>query len=133
MWGIFLDGGRLFWVFDSGFWPPPMFAGVMEENFGFQYPPVHVQNFFPGGVFSVQRPRRVLARADAAAQDRWHRRIYPALKKKPARDTGLSSSPTKPASGKTQHSTPPGAPSVPRRKSPYPENARTGRFSAPSS
>jgi transposase len=33
--------------------------------------------------FSVQRPRRVLARADAAAQDRWHRRTYPNLKKSP--------------------------------------------------
>ena len=31
--------------------------------------------------FSVQRPRRVLARADAAEQDRWHRRTYPNLKK----------------------------------------------------
>jgi len=29
-----------------------------------------------------------LARADAVAQDRWHRRTYPALKKKPTRDTG---------------------------------------------
>jgi hypothetical protein len=38
--------------------------------------------------FSVQRPRRVLARADTAAQDRWRRRLYPALKKKPARGTG---------------------------------------------
>jgi hypothetical protein len=38
--------------------------------------------------FSVQRPRRILARADFAAQDRWRRRIYPNLKKKPTRGTG---------------------------------------------
>jgi len=38
--------------------------------------------------FSVQRPRRILARADVAAQDRWRRHIYPNLKKKPKRGTG---------------------------------------------
>jgi transposase len=38
--------------------------------------------------FSVQRPRRVLARADVQAQDRWRRRTYPNLKKKPKRATG---------------------------------------------
>jgi len=32
----------------------------------------------------VQRPRRVLARADRHPQDRWHRYLYPRLKKKPA-------------------------------------------------
>ena len=37
--------------------------------------------------FSVQRPRRILVR-DVAAQDRWRRRIYPNLKKKPKRGTG---------------------------------------------
>jgi hypothetical protein len=35
----------------------------------------------------VQRPRRILARADVAAQDRWRRHIYPDLKKKPTRST----------------------------------------------
>ncbi|MHB1960500.1 MAG: hypothetical protein ACYCO5_15920, partial [Acidobacteriaceae bacterium] len=67
---------------------------------------------------SVQRPRRVLARADAAAQDRWRRHIYPALKKKPVRSTAPSSSPSKPVSGKTRPCTPPGAASDGRRKSP---------------
>ena len=37
---------------------------------------------------SVQRPRRVLVRAKAEEQDRWHRRVYPNLKKKPKRATG---------------------------------------------
>jgi transposase len=51
------------------------------------YHPGHVRKLLHAWGFSVQR-RRVLARADAAAQDRWHRRIYPALKKKPKRVTG---------------------------------------------
>jgi transposase len=59
-----------------------------QEEFGIQYHPGHVRKLLHDWGFSVQRPRRVLARADAAAQDRWHRRIYPALKKKPTRGTG---------------------------------------------
>jgi hypothetical protein len=38
--------------------------------------------------FSVQRPHRVLARADPVQQDRWHRRTYPNLKKKRGRTAG---------------------------------------------
>jgi transposase len=116
--GDILDSGPVAYGLDSGIWTSPMIAWVIETEFGVQYHPGHVRKLLRGWGFSVQRPRRVLARADAAAQDRWHRHIYPALKKKPARDTGLSSSPTKPASGKTQHSTPPGAASGVRRKSP---------------
>jgi transposase len=107
--GDILDSGPVAYGLDSGIWTSPMIVWVIEEEFGIQYHPGHVRKLLHGWGFSVQRPRRVLARADAAAQDRWHRRIYPALKKKPARATGRSSSPTKPASGKTRRSTPPGA------------------------
>jgi len=116
--GDILDSGPVAYGLDSGIWTSPMIAWVIETGFGVQYHPGHVRKLLRGWGFSVQRPRRVLARADAAAQDRWHRRIYPALKKKPARDTGHSCSPTKPASGKTRLSTPPGAASGARRKSP---------------
>jgi len=107
--GDILDSGPVAYGLDSGIWTSPMIAWVIEEEFGVQYHPGHVRKLLHGWGFSVPRPRRVLARADAAAQDRWHRRIYPTLKKKPARDTGRSSSPTKPASGKIRRSTPPGA------------------------
>jgi hypothetical protein len=59
-----------------------MIAGVIEEEFGVPYHPGHVRKWLHRWGFSVQRPHRVLMRADAAAQDRWHRRIYPALQKK---------------------------------------------------
>ena len=65
-----------------------MIAWVIEEEFGVTYHPGHVRKLLHRLGFSVQRPRRVLARANAAAQDRWHRRIYPDLKKKPTRKTG---------------------------------------------
>jgi transposase len=107
--GDILDSGPVAYGLDSGIWISPMIAWVIEEEFGVQYHPGHVRKLLPALGFSVQRPRRVLARADAVAQDRWHRRIYPLLKKKPARETGRSSSPTKRASGKIRRSTPPGA------------------------
>jgi transposase len=116
--GDILDSGPVAYGLDSGIWTSPMIAWVIQTEFDVQYHPGHVRKLLRSWGFSVQRPRRVLARADAAAQDRWHRRIYPALKKKPVRDTGRSSSPTKPASDKTRRSTPPGAASGTRRKSP---------------
>jgi transposase len=87
-WGDILDSGPVAYGLDTGLWTSPRIAWVIEEEFGVRYHPGHVRKLMHAWGFSVQRPRRVLARADAAAQDRWHRRTYPALKKKPNRDTG---------------------------------------------
>lgn len=86
--GDILDSGPVAYGLDSGIWTSPMISWVIEEEFGIQYHPGHVRKLLHAWGFSVQRPRRVLARADAAAQDRWHRRTYPALKKKPKRVAG---------------------------------------------
>lgn len=86
--GDILDSGPVAYGLDTGIWTSPMIAWVIEEEFGVQYHPGHVRKLLHAWGFSVQRPRRVLARADAAAQDRWHRRIYPAIKKKPERSAG---------------------------------------------
>jgi transposase len=81
--GDILDSGPVAYGLDSGIWTSPVIAWLIEEEFGIQYHPGHVRKLLHDWGFSVQRPRRVLARADAATQDRWHRRIYPALKKSP--------------------------------------------------
>jgi len=86
--GDLLDSGPVAYGLDTGIWTSPRIAGVIEQEFGVRYHPGHVRKLMHAWGFSVQRPRRVLARADATAQDRWHRRTYPALKKKPNRDTG---------------------------------------------
>jgi transposase len=80
--GDILDSGPVAYGLDTGIWTSPMLAWVIEEEFGITYHPGHVRKLLDQMGFSVQRPRRVLARADAAAQDRWHRRTYPNLKKK---------------------------------------------------
>ena len=83
-----LDSGPVAYGLHTGIWTSPMIAWVIEEEFGVQYHPGHVRKLLDAMGFSVQPPRRVLARADAAAQDKLHRRTCPALKKRPARDTG---------------------------------------------
>jgi transposase len=86
--GDILDSGPVAYGLDTGIWTSPMIGWVIEEEFGVAYHPGHVRKLLHELGFSQQRPRRVLARADAAAQDRWHRRTYPNLKKKPARKAG---------------------------------------------
>lgn len=85
--GDILDSGPVAYGLDNGVWTSPMIAWVIEEEFGVAYHPGHVRKLLRALGFSVQRPRRVLARANAAEQDRWHRRTYPQIKKKPARKT----------------------------------------------
>jgi len=86
--GDILDSGPVAYGLDTGIWTSPMIAWVIEEEFGVHYHPGHVRKLLHDLGFSMQRPRRVLARASAEEQDRWHRRIYPDLKKKRTRKTG---------------------------------------------
>ena len=83
-----LDSGPVAYGLDTGLWTSPLLAWVIEEEFGVAYHPGHVRKLLHGLGFSVQRPRRVLARADAGAQDRWRRRTYPNLKEKPKTKAG---------------------------------------------
>jgi hypothetical protein len=64
-----------------------MIAWVIEEEFGVNYRPGHVRKLLHA-LFSVQRPRRVLARANPVEQDRWHRRTYPQIKENPLAKLG---------------------------------------------
>lgn len=83
-----LDSGPVAYGLDTGIWTSPLIAWIIEEEFGVHYHPGHVRKLLHELHFSVQRPHRVLMRADPAEQDRWHRYTYPRLKKKPKRKTG---------------------------------------------
>ena len=113
-----IESGPVAYGLDTGVWTSPKIAYVIAEEFGVTYHPGHVRKLLSQIGVSVQRPRRVLVRADPALQDRWHRRIYPNLKKKPGAKTGRSSSRTKPASARTPRSMQRGAQLHARRKSP---------------
>lgn len=86
--GDILDGGPAAYGLDTGIWTSPMISWVIEEEFGVQYHPGHVRKILHEIGFSVQRPKRVLARADAAERDRWQRYTYPTIKKKRGPKTG---------------------------------------------
>ena len=83
-----LESGPVAYGLDTGIWTSPLIAWVIEKEFGIHYHPGHVRKLLHRLGFSVQRPRRVLARANADQQDRWQRYTYPSLKKKRSGKTG---------------------------------------------
>lgn len=97
-----LDSGPIAYGFSSGVWTSPMVARVIEEEFSITYHPAHVSRILHDIGFSVQRPKKTLAKADKGAQSRWIRYNYPRIKKKQGAKERRSSSKTKQASGKTQ-------------------------------
>jgi hypothetical protein len=66
-----------------------MFSRVTAEEFGCQYHPGHVLKLLHEIGFSMQRPKRMLARANPAEQNKWHRYTYPNLKKTAAKGAAL--------------------------------------------
>ena len=97
-----LDSGPVAYGFNSGVWTCPMVSRVIEEEFSVSYHPAHVSRILHELRFSVQRPQKILARADKTLQSRWVRCQYPDIKKKPRAKRRLSCSKTKPVSGKTR-------------------------------
>jgi transposase len=115
--GDIIESGPVAYGLDSGVWTSRMIGRVIQDEFSVEYHPGHVWKLLTAIGFSVQRPRRLLARADATLQARWRRRTYPNIKKKPSKKVAHSSLQTRPASGKTRLSTRPGRVSDASRKS----------------
>jgi transposase len=84
-----IDSGPVAYGFTSGVWTSPMIAQVIAEEFAVHYHPGHVRKVLKAMGFSVQRPRRQLAKADPVEQDRWQRYTYPRLKKTADRQAAL--------------------------------------------
>lgn len=94
--------------FTSGMWTGPMIGDLIQKKFGVRYHNHHVPRLLNQMGFSVQRPRKRLARADVDAQAIWLRYRLPAIKKKRPPAEGSSSSRMKPASGSMELFTKPG-------------------------
>lgn len=99
-----IDSGPVAYGFLSSVWTSPMITRVILEEFDQEYHPGHVRKLLAQLGFSVQRPKRLLAKADVELQNRWRRYTYPNIKKKRAAKVETFSSKTKPASGRTQRS-----------------------------
>jgi transposase len=103
-----IEGGPQAAGYLSGVWTLATVRDWIQRRLGVTYHISHVARLLHQLKFSVQRPRKRLARADAAAQDHWIKERLPAIKKKPAPVAASSSSKTKPPSGSTGRSTRPG-------------------------
>ena len=76
-----VDSGPVAYGFISGVWTSPMIARVIQQEYQVEYHPGHVRKLLKDLGFSVQRPRKRLAKGDPVLQDRWQRYTYPRLKK----------------------------------------------------
>lgn len=68
--------------FTTGIWTGPMVGDWIRRRFGVRYHNHYVPELLHQLGFSVQRPRKRLACADAEAQAAWLRERFPAIKKK---------------------------------------------------
>lgn len=80
-----IEAGPLAAGYQSGVWTGPMIGDLINDRFGVRYHPQSVPRLLNQLRFSVQRPRKRLARADAEAQQVWVKTKFPAIKKKRAR------------------------------------------------
>lgn len=80
-----IDSGPIAYGYVSGLWTSIRIADVILNEFGIPYHPGHVRKLLQEFGFSVQSPKRVLARADKEKQARWLSKTYPGIKKKPGR------------------------------------------------
>lgn len=103
--GIIIELGPMQAGYQSGVWTGPMIGDLIEERFGVRYHNHHIPRLLHQLRFSVQRPRKRLARADLARQATWLRETLPRIKKKPANAEASLPSATKPASGSTERFT----------------------------
>jgi hypothetical protein len=95
-----IDSGPVAYGFPSGVWTAPMIARVIAEEFAVEDHPGHVRRLLKRKGFSVQRPRRQLAKADPVEQDRWPRYTDPRPKKTPLITTRPCCLPMKPVSAR---------------------------------
>lgn len=78
-----IEDGPVAAGYNTGVWTGPMIGDLIRKRFGVKYHNHHIPRLLHRLGFSVQRPRKKLAKADAEAQEYWLRTKLPAIKKKP--------------------------------------------------
>jgi transposase len=75
--------------YTGGLWTGPRIGDLIRRRFGVRYHNHHIPRLLHRLGFSVQRPRKRLARADKEAQEIWITKRLPAIRKKAARCRGV--------------------------------------------
>ena len=78
-----IDMGALVCGFNSGLWTGPLIGELIRREFGVHYHHQYIPRLLHKLGYSVQRPRKRLARADAQKQAFWLKRKFPIIQKKP--------------------------------------------------
>ena len=81
---VIIEAGPVAACYTSGVWTGPMVGDLIEKRFGVTYHHEYIPRLLARMRFSIQRPRKRLARADAEAQLEWVEKRLPKIKKKPA-------------------------------------------------
>jgi transposase len=81
--GNLIDAGPQASGYSGGIWTGPRIGDLIWRRFGVRYHNHHVPRLLHQIGFSVQRPRKRLARADRQAQETWLKKRLPAIKKTP--------------------------------------------------
>jgi transposase len=76
-----IENGPLVAGYQSGVWTGPMVGDLIESRFGVSYHKHNVPVILHELGFSLQRPRKRLARGDVEAQATWVLKTLPAIKK----------------------------------------------------
>lgn len=103
-----IEGGPVAAGFSTGLWTGPMIGELIRLRFGVKYHNHHIPRLLHKLGFSVQRPRRRLAKADHKRQAIWLKKTFPRIKKKRRPAVALSSLATRRASGSMALSIRPG-------------------------
>lgn len=77
-----IEAGPVAAGYVSGVWTGPIIGSFIAKRFDVRYHNHHVPRLLHQLGFSVQRPRKRLARADLHAQAVWLRSTFPRIKKK---------------------------------------------------
>ncbi|TMQ13997.1 MAG: hypothetical protein E6J90_16340 [Deltaproteobacteria bacterium] len=101
---VLIERGPIAAGYQSGVWTGPMIGDLIEDRFGARYHNHHLPRLLHQLGFSVQRPRKRLARADLAPASHVAPRDPASGKKKPASAAALLPSGTRRASGSTGRS-----------------------------
>ena len=80
--GTLIEAGPQNAGYLTGVWTGPMIGDLIRRRYGVSYHNHYVPYLLHNLGFSVQRPRKRLARADHERQARWLRTTFPAIKKK---------------------------------------------------
>jgi transposase len=80
-----VDAGAQASGFPNDLWDARRVGVLIRSHFGVSYHPHHVAKLLRARGFSVQRPQRLLALADAAAQYRWETETKPEIERRARR------------------------------------------------